>query len=54
MTFEALEQYLEEESKRKYALLGARQGEWDAALADCTEAQRRIMQYYLTCLTACG
>ena len=53
MTFEALEQYLEEEGKRKYALLGARQGEWDAALADCTEAQRRIMQYYLTCLTAC-
>ena len=53
MTFEALEQYLEEESKRKYALLGARQDEWDAALADCTEAQRRIMQYYLTCLTAC-
>ena len=37
MTFEALEQYLQAESKRKYALLGARQGEWDAALADCTE-----------------
>ena len=53
MTSEVLEQYLQAEGSRKYALLGARQGEWDAALADCTEAQRRIMQYYLTCLTAC-
>ena len=53
MTFEALEQYLQAEGKRKYALLGARQSVWDATLADCTEAQRRIKQYYLTCLTAC-